>query len=172
MTTLVNLWAGPGTGKSTVAAGLFYTMKTRGENVELIREYAKELCWEGLLGVAEQHDLYLVQERRTYSLNDKVSFAITDSPLRLGPCIYSRDAQLGSLLDRAATGIEAQFGRVVNILLSRTSDHPFNPAGREQDEDAARAIDQRIRQLPIKFDAEFSVNQFTVERILTWLTSK
>ena len=33
---VINLWGSPGSGKSTVAAGLFYRMKMADYNVELI----------------------------------------------------------------------------------------------------------------------------------------
>ena len=44
-TYFVNIFAGPGAGKSTLAAGLFWYMKQRGEKCELVREFAKELVW-------------------------------------------------------------------------------------------------------------------------------
>ncbi len=46
---VINLWAGPGAGKSTTAAGLFNLMKIRGYNVELVTEFAKEMVYEGRL---------------------------------------------------------------------------------------------------------------------------
>jgi ATP:corrinoid adenosyltransferase len=44
---VINLWAGPGAGKSTTASGLFYLMKTADMQVELVTEYAKDMTWEG-----------------------------------------------------------------------------------------------------------------------------
>jgi hypothetical protein len=44
---VVNLYGGPGTGKSRTAALLFATMKQRGVNCELATEYAKDVVWEG-----------------------------------------------------------------------------------------------------------------------------
>ena len=45
-TKIVNLYGGPGTGKSTTAAALFAEMKIRGVNCEYIQEYAKDKAWE------------------------------------------------------------------------------------------------------------------------------
>jgi hypothetical protein len=42
---VINLWAGPGAGKSTTAAGLFL-MKLTGRRVELVTEYAKEVVYD------------------------------------------------------------------------------------------------------------------------------
>ena len=41
-TIVVNLIGGPGSGKSTTAAGLFYNLKKLGINCEMALEYAKD----------------------------------------------------------------------------------------------------------------------------------
>ena len=43
---IINIFGGPGVGKSTVAADLFVIMKKEGYSVELVTEYAKELTYE------------------------------------------------------------------------------------------------------------------------------
>lgn len=43
---VINLFAGPGAGKSTTAARLFSTLKLRGKNAELVQEFAKGAAWE------------------------------------------------------------------------------------------------------------------------------
>lgn len=45
-TTIINLYGGPGAGKSTSAAFLYYLLKANGFNVELVREYVKDWAWE------------------------------------------------------------------------------------------------------------------------------
>ncbi len=45
-TTIINLYGGPGAGKSTSAAYLYYLLKCQQENVELVREYVKKWAWE------------------------------------------------------------------------------------------------------------------------------
>ena len=42
-TKVLNLYGGPGVGKSTGAAYIFSMLKLAGINCELVREYAKEL---------------------------------------------------------------------------------------------------------------------------------
>ena len=39
MTKVINLFGGPGAGKSTIASGLFYHMKIAGYNVEMTGEW-------------------------------------------------------------------------------------------------------------------------------------
>ncbi len=50
---IVNLFGGPGAGKSTMAAGLFSELKWRGINCELATEYAKEKVWEESYAIFE-----------------------------------------------------------------------------------------------------------------------
>ncbi|TYO65512.1 hypothetical protein FXV83_16395 [Bradyrhizobium hipponense] len=46
MALVINLIGGPGSGKSTTAAGLFFLMKLAGLKAELVVEYAKELSYD------------------------------------------------------------------------------------------------------------------------------
>ncbi len=82
---VINLFGGPGSGKSTVAAGLFYEMKMKHLNVELITEYAKDLIYSETLNVLKKNQRYIFaeQNRRHHILEGKVDWAITDSPLLL-----------------------------------------------------------------------------------------
>ena len=43
---VVNLFAGPGSGKSTTCAGVFAKLKLAGVNCEMALEYAKDKVWE------------------------------------------------------------------------------------------------------------------------------
>lgn len=85
MTTVINLIAGPGTGKSTMSADIYSRMKRKGLNVELVREVAKEWVWEGRkIGPFEQIAIIGEQIKRESSLFGKVDYIITDSPALLG----------------------------------------------------------------------------------------
>jgi hypothetical protein len=46
VTRIINLYGGPGTGKSTSAAFLYYLLKNDNVNAELVREYVKDWAWE------------------------------------------------------------------------------------------------------------------------------
>ena len=45
-TLLINIYGGPGAGKSTVAAGLFYELKKKGYDCGLVTEMATELVYD------------------------------------------------------------------------------------------------------------------------------
>ena len=45
-TIIINLFAGPGAGKSTGAAFIFSKLKMLGIDAELVTEFAKDKVWE------------------------------------------------------------------------------------------------------------------------------
>lgn len=85
MTKVINLFAGPGAGKSTTAAGLFFELKTRDIKCELVTEYAKDMTYEKRQNTL-QDQLYMLakQNQRIKRLQGVVDFVITDSPLIIG----------------------------------------------------------------------------------------
>lgn len=46
MCIVINLWGGPGCGKSTTMARIFSELKVKGYNVEMVSEFAKDLVYE------------------------------------------------------------------------------------------------------------------------------
>lgn len=158
-TTLINLWGGPGSGKSTTAAGVFSAMKLRGISCELVTEYVKQWAWRGDT-IREFDDVYLTakQLRRESALYGKVDCIITDSPLSLG-ALYERLYKPGStcMADlcahlrarQAAAGL-----RVVNLLVIRAK--PYVAAGRWETEEQARRVDGFARELLEQIDPNWA----------------
>ncbi len=142
---VINLFAGPGAGKSTTAAGLFHKMKKMGLSVELVTEYAKEKVYENNMCVmADQLYLLAKQNRRLERLRKHVDYVITDSPLLL--CAY-----YGELYGKHP-GIVVPLARQVfdtydnvNIFINRTK--PYVQNGRLGGEDNAREADRGIEKL-------------------------
>lgn len=132
---ILNLWAGPGSGKSTTAALVFGILKSRGYNVELVREYAKELVWEHGEITIDQDCILSEQQLRQEILYGKVDLIITDSPLRMSVIYGSNPHRVDSMLE----GYEE-----INVFVSRVK--PYNAKGRLQTEDEARKIDDIIWQ--------------------------
>lgn len=140
MTLIVNLYGGPGTGKSTTAALTFGKLKDAGVNCELVTEYAKELVWEG----REIYQPYVFgkQWMKIQRLQGKVDVAISDSPIML-TAIYGEE--LGERWIDCVRMFNEGMDRF-DVYLERNNEaHPYNPAGRYQKNvREAIAVDGRI----------------------------
>jgi hypothetical protein len=138
MTVVINLWAGPGAGKSTTAAGLFFQMKHARYKCELVTEYAKELCYFGNLASTPPLDILKTQIRRQEVLRDKVDYIITDSPILLS-CIYNPKNRL---MEKVACNAWESFTNI-NFFIDRTK--KYDLYGRTQSEDEALKIDEKVK---------------------------
>lgn len=136
-TKVLALYAGPGAGKTTMSADVFARLKHAGYNVELVREYAKELVWEygNIPPHITQSDIVAEQYRRQAILMGQVELIITDSPIILST-IY------GSSMEEAKS-YHDQFDNY-EVLIERKK--AYNPKGRYQDERQAKALDTLCQQ--------------------------
>lgn len=141
---VINIFGGPGTGKSTTAAYIFHDLKCSGKNVELVTEYAKDMVWEGRSNVLSDQ-LYMAakQNRKLERLVDQgLEMAITDSPLILGALYQSPDYY--ELFEPFLVEVYNSYQNF-NIYLKRSTE--YNPLGRNQTLEEAIAIDERNLQL-------------------------
>ena len=80
-TLVVNLFGGPGCGKSTLMAGIFHQLKIQGYDCEMVTEFAKDIVWEERTELLkEQIYVFTNQNYRLFRVNGKVDIIITDSP--------------------------------------------------------------------------------------------
>lgn len=150
MTKIVNLYGGPGTGKSTIAAKAFALLKEGGVNAELVTEYVKQWAWEGRQPVNyDQFYFFGKQTRREYSLFGKVDVIVTDSPIAINAYyaqVYGSPQQAAlfrqMLLEYQRMCAE-EGHKHEHIFIERVK--AYNPAGRYQTEDQAKAIDAELR---------------------------
>ena len=170
---IINLYGGPGVGKSTIAAGLFFLMKTEKYNVEFVTEYAKELIYEGRYNVLEQDQLYVFakQHRKILRLKDSVDYIISDSPLLLSS-VYSAINPYNvfdhSIFKTLVFNINDQY-KNIDILLLRNPGYKYKQEGRFQDLEGVMFIDREIKEI-IKDQCpnvkEFMSDNFTIKKIL------
>lgn len=145
VTLIVNLFGGPGTGKSTISADIFSRLKKLGVQVELVQEYMKELIWEQRNSTFDDQ-LYISakQHRRISRLVGKVDVIVTDSPLPLG-AFYCTLAQIkyAEQLSQLIYSIHSQYNNY-NILLERQFTHI--QLGRIHTHEESVVIDDKIRE--------------------------
>ena len=136
---VVNLFAGPGSGKSTGSAFLFAYLKLMKVNVELVTEFAKELAWEGDKEFMANNQVYITgqQIRRMNRLIGKVDVIITDSPIELG-ALYTDS----SLLKDLCYSEGRKWERRLDFFVNRVK--PYNPSGRNQTLEEALILDEKI----------------------------
>jgi nicotinamide riboside kinase len=149
-TKIVNMYGGPGTGKSTTAAGLFSELKMRNVNCEYVQEYAKDKAWEfgdTLLEVPKvfqaQEYIFGKQHFRIRRCADDVEVIITDCPLLLGHVYMPPDFPIPSL--RLAIREAYDLYDNLDIFLIRQKE--YNPKGRLQTEPEAKELDTRVQSM-------------------------
>lgn len=133
---IVNLFGGPGLGKSTTAAATFANLKLNGFNAELVTEVAKDMTWEQSQALNCQEKVYGDQLWRQHRLYGQVDCIITDSPILLG-CFYTTNDLLKQLILS-----EFKSQNNINIVLQREKN--YSRVGRSQTESEAKAIDGLI----------------------------
>ena len=142
MTLIVNLFAGPGAGKSTMMAEVYAGLKRRGVDAEMAPEFARELVRSGRpKELACQPFVFGEQLRRIQRLvDDDVEVVVTDSPLLLslayGP---------GQGLLNAVEGAHHSYDNL-NVFVVR-GDKPYRREGRTQTYDQALVLDRQIAEI-------------------------
>ena len=146
MALLTNLFGGPGTGKSTVMAGVFSELKWRGINCEMAPEFAKEKVWEKSTNIL-RNQIYVFgkQYNTIHRLLGQVEIIITDSPLLLSTIYGTNETESFHKLVLETFNKQNN----LNIFLFREKD--YNPMGRLQTEDEAKDLDNEIRTLMDKY---------------------
>lgn len=140
---VVNLFAGPGAGKSTTAAGIFHHLKMAGINCEIVTEYAKDLTWEERHGTLKnQVYVFGKQVQRLHRLVGKVDLVVTDSPILL-PLMYCPPEYPKSF----APFVKEVWDQFENRSYFLDRVKVYNPAGRNQTETEARKIDRDVISL-------------------------
>lgn len=138
-TLVVNLLGGPGSGKSSVRAGVFHDLKFSGVDCEEAAEYAKDLTWaKNQFTLQNQIHVFGEQHNRIFRLLNQVEVIITDSPLLLTP-IY--DKRSSDTLRRLAL---EEYHSMWNYTVLLIREKQYNPNGRNQNEKSAKEIDIKI----------------------------
>ena len=138
---VINIFGGPGAGKSTTASGLFYEMKKHWIGAEYVQEFAKELVWsDSAHMLSEQNYIFAEQEHRLNRLRGKVAVAVADSPLLLSS-FYAPPAYPKSFHQSVFDFFHTYDN--LNVFVNRT--HEYALAGRIQDEADADLLSSKMK---------------------------
>lgn len=142
MAIVVNLFAGPGVGKSTTAARIFAELKMHGVNCEMALEFAKDKVWEeSFKTMDDQIYIFGKQFHKIWRLKDKVDVIICDSPLPIS-IVYDKENS-----EAFHTLIMEQFNKFdnYNVLLTRSGE--YQKEGRVQTEEEAKEVDEIVKKV-------------------------
>jgi len=168
---VIDLYSGPGAGKSTNAAALFALMKRKYYNVELVREYAKELVYEKDWNRLSQQNLVLdEQDRRQRMLVGQVDFVITDGAI-LNSILY-RDDRYHIPSEDFKKIVMAYYNKYNHIGFYLKRIKKYVPIGRTQTESEAKQLDDAallmLKDLHIPF-VEIVADNSAPEKMLGYI---
>lgn len=154
MTKIINLFAGPGAGKSSIASGLVYKLKKNHISCDNPYEFPKLLAWDENYS-AIQDQLYVIanQHRGIVKSYGKVDYIILDSPILLSlvyKTAYKGDTYPSKLyrhsFDNMILDIHNQYDNI-NIFLKRSSDLGYNEKERYQTYNESVELDNKIKNM-------------------------
>lgn len=157
-TLVVNLLGGPGTGKSSIRAGVFSELKFDGVDAEEAPEFAKDLTWEKRkIALSNQNYVFGEQHMRIFRNLGQVEVIITDSPLLL-TAIYDT-SEASHLRNQAIT----EYNKMWNYTVFLKRYKAYNPNGRNQTEEEAKEIDAKILDYLLDNEIAFETAKGTRE---------
>jgi len=142
----INIFGGPGTGKSTTAAGVFYDMKVTNHKVEYVQEYAKDLTYgQDNVKLSDQLLLLGEQHHRMFRLKDHVDYVIHDSPFVTGMAYVSEQLIPVKEYESLVLALYNRYQHI-NIFLRRNlEEHKYQSYGRNQSLDESLIKDTLIK---------------------------
>ena len=148
----INIWGGPGSGKSTAAAQIFSEMKKLGYSIEYCQEYIKAWAYEKRqMSGFDQLYIFAKQQRlEERVLKAGVDLIVTDSPL-LMQCVYAR--KYGFMGWQELLSIGKMFNMIhpsINFLLNRTHG-TYQSEGRWQNAEQALELDAEIESFMTQY---------------------
>lgn len=118
MTKIINIVAGPGAGKTTLASGLHYYMKRKGLNVEFLQEYVKKYVILGQLDkLNNQYNVTLKQYQEIKAYEGKVDYVIIDTCLLTQKYFNENNPHNVSNVEKTNELIDKTFKEFDNIVI-------------------------------------------------------
>jgi len=149
ITYLINIIAGPGAGKTTIAALLFANLKLRGYVTEYVQEFAKNLVWlRDFNKLNNQYYVSCKQYMLLKQIDGQVDFIITDGTILHGLYYNRHNRDNTSNIEKTEEFIlncHNEF-KNINIFLDRHG-FKYETQDRLQTEEEAKEIDIIIKHM-------------------------
>ena len=153
MSKIVNLFGGPGIGKSSIASGITYKLKKKHITCDNPYEFPKLLAWDKN-NEAIKDQLYVLanQHRGIAQSYGKVDYIVIDSPIMFS-LIYKTDYNTGypaefygEHFNHMIVDLHKKYDNI-NILLERTDEGKHNDDERYQTLQESLEIDKLCKTI-------------------------
>ena len=159
-TKIINIFGGPGIGKSTTAAKIYHDLQMNGYECDLPYEFPKQVAWEeNRSQITDQLFIFAGQHRNIVRSYGKVDYIILDSPILLS-LVYKNlynegfpSSLYGNEFDRMALGIFNTYDNI-NFNIERNK-MDYITEGRFQSYDESVKIDNTITSLLVDNEIDF-----------------
>lgn len=177
MSKLINLFGGPGIGKSSIAAGIFYKLKKKHISCNNPYEFPKTLAWDNNIpAIKDQLYVFANQHRGIAQSYGKVDYIIIDSPILFSKIYHSYYTTgypaefYGESFHNMILDLHNKYDNI-NILLER-AEGVHNEEERFQDYEESIAIDDFCKKILTDNNIPYhtvKVGKNTVKEILKLL---
>lgn len=152
MSKLINLFGGPGIGKSSIAAGIFYKLKKKHISCNNPYEFPKTLAWDNNIpAIKDQLYVFANQHRGIAQSYGKVDYIIIDSPILFSKIYHSYYTEgypaefYGDSFHQMILELHNKYDNI-NILLER-ADGVHNDDERFQNYEESLLIDDLCKKI-------------------------
>jgi len=151
-TKIINLFGGPGVGKSTIASGIFYNLKKRHVECDCPYEFPKQVAWEDNQSqITDQLYILANQHRGIVRSYGKVDYIILDSPILLSLAYKDGydspypSSHYSCSFDIMVLELFSKYDNL-NIFLER-DENSFQQTGRLQNHEESLFFDEKIKSI-------------------------
>lgn len=159
---VINFYAAPGCGKTTLAAMVFAELKKIFSAVEINLEYARILINEGRTSILEDNQLYIFTKQEKVLRDFKrqgIEYVVTDSPLILSSIYNNPDSLDQNIFDALIMDLYHRYDNL-NFYFQRNPSFGYDSRCRiQKSQEEADLIDQKI----VEKLNQFQIPYFTIE---------
>lgn len=175
---VINFISGAGAGKSLMSAMVFAELKMRHIKTEYVQEYAKTLIWQKKFDeLNNQYHVSMEQYKMIKAVDGAVDYIVCDSGLLIG-VFYNRYSKTNVCNVKKTEDVIVkkmkEFDNIY-IFLERNPTYPFEKEGRMQDENEAKMIDLKFKDLLHEFKLpykSFMSSKESIPHIIDYILNK